>query len=226
MCCSKRPRQLLPHWHARGAVPWKASFCHETHLPSERTVYCFSACQRLGSRPAGACPDCVSGDGRGPGRPHTRLAGRPARGARLPRPRGRGDRAPAPSPPPGRGPERAAWSPGACASPAWARGSPRAPVALCTGGLAGRRIPCRPLRPAGPCATIAYQQVGWAGGRIHYQRCAGDGLQPPLRSRLQPRLTRGVRRTRNASCFGLKGSRCAALWSYSNWEKRDSGTDH
>ena len=35
-----------------------------------------------------------------------------------------------------------------------------------------------------------------------------------------------VGRTRNASCFGLKEGRCAALWPYSNWEKRDGGTDH
>jgi hypothetical protein len=72
------------------------------------------------------------------------------------------------------------------------RGSTREPLATFTIEQGRRRMPCALFLSSLPCPTIAYQQICWGGGLIHYQARAGDGLQRPLRSRFQPRLTRGV----------------------------------
>jgi mycothiol synthase len=57
-------------------------------------------------------------------------------------------------------------------------------------------MPCRSLLASGPFPTIAYQQVCWGGGLIHYQRHGADCLQRTLlhRFRFRQRLSRSVRR--------------------------------
>ena len=48
------------------------------------------------------------------------------------------------------------------------------------------------LLPSLPFSTIAYQQVCWGGGLIHYQRLAADCLQPALRFGFRQQLKAGV----------------------------------
>jgi hypothetical protein len=55
-------------------------------------------------------------------------------------------------------------------------------------------MPCALFLSSLPCPTIAYQQICWGGGLIHYQPLAGDGEQPSLLRRCgcSPRLKRSV----------------------------------
>jgi hypothetical protein len=49
------------------------------------------------------------------------------------------------------------------------RGSPREPLATCTVEQGRRRMPYALFLSSLPCPTIAYQQICWGGGLIHYQ---------------------------------------------------------
>jgi len=60
------------------------------------------------------------------------------------------------------------------------RGSTREPLATCTVEQGRRRMPCALFLSSLPLPTIAYQQICWGGGLIHYQWRAGDGFQPRL----------------------------------------------
>src|SRR5262245_53286996 len=90
---------------------YEATSCQETHFPSERTVYFFSAFQRLVSRQSVDCSDLVAGLWLGQLLYQTRIEVLTSLGGRLPRTLGLGDLETYPYPPTGLFKEMAAWRP-------------------------------------------------------------------------------------------------------------------
>jgi hypothetical protein len=60
------------------------------------------------------------------------------------------------------------------------RGSTREPLTTLTVKKGRRRMSCGLLLSSLPFPTIAYQQVCWGGGLIHYQPSGADGPQRTL----------------------------------------------